>query len=233
MSTSVAYAHRRARIETYFDRTAASKWAAMTSDAPLGRIRQKVREGREHMADLLASYLPEDLRGRRVLDAGCGTGALAIRLAARGADVVAIDLSPTLIGLARARLPGDLPGTIEFRSGDMLDPSLGSFDHLLSMDCLIHYTRDDTIGALAALSARISTSMVFTYAPRTPLLALMHAAGRLFPRDDRSPAIEPVSARAFETALSEAPALEKWRLVRTARVAQPFYVSQAVELVRS
>ena len=43
-----------------------------------------------------------DLSGRRVLDAGCGTGTLAIELARRGAEVVAIDISPTLVALGMA-----------------------------------------------------------------------------------------------------------------------------------
>ena len=43
-----------------------------------------------------------------MLDAGCGTGALAVALARRGADVVAVDISPTLVGLARERAPAEL-----------------------------------------------------------------------------------------------------------------------------
>uniref|UniRef100_UPI00129068A3 methyltransferase domain-containing protein n=1 Tax=Escherichia coli TaxID=562 RepID=UPI00129068A3 len=104
MSTS-PYTERRSEIETYFDRTAVQAWARLTSDAPVGRIRATVRAGRERMRATLLSWLPEDLRGRRLLDAGCGTGALAVEAARRGAEVVAIDLSPTLIDLARQRQP--------------------------------------------------------------------------------------------------------------------------------
>jgi magnesium-protoporphyrin O-methyltransferase len=71
----------------------------------VGRIRATVRAGRDRMRATLLSWLPADLRGRRILDAGCGTGALAIEAARRGAEVVAIDLSPTLVALARERLP--------------------------------------------------------------------------------------------------------------------------------
>ena len=38
-----------------------------------------------------------------------------------------------------------------------------------------------------------TASILFTFAPRTPLLAVMHAVGRLFPRGDRAPAIVPVA----------------------------------------
>ena len=84
--------------------------------------------------------------GDAVLDAGCGTGALAIEAARRGAHVVAVDLSPTLIGLARERAPRDLgTGAVEFRVGDMLDPALGRFDYVVAMDSLIHYPAPDIV----------------------------------------------------------------------------------------
>jgi 2-polyprenyl-3-methyl-5-hydroxy-6-metoxy-1,4-benzoquinol methylase len=40
-----------------------------------------------------------------VLDAGCGTGRVAIELAARGIDVVGVDLDPAMIGHARMKAP--------------------------------------------------------------------------------------------------------------------------------
>ena len=97
----VSYEQRRQEIEHYFDRTAADTWAKLTSEAPVGRIRQTVREGRDTMRAQLLDWLPEDLSGKRVLDAGCGTGAFSVEASRRGADVVAVDLSPTLITLAQ------------------------------------------------------------------------------------------------------------------------------------
>jgi len=49
-------------------------------------------------ADLVCRYEP-----RSVLDAGCGTGRVAIELAARGIDVVGVDLDPAMIGHARVK----------------------------------------------------------------------------------------------------------------------------------
>lgn len=215
----LSYPTRRGEIETYFDRTAVQAWARLTSDAPLGRIRATVRAGRDRMRDTLLGWLPQDLSGQRVLDAGCGTGALAVAAARRGAQVVAIDLSPTLVDLARQRLPHDLgPGRIEFRSGDMLDPALGHFDHVVCMDSLIHYEAADAVRVLASL------------APSTPALAAMHALGKFFPRGNRAPAIVPVApARLHQVLARELPG---WTRGRTQRVASGFYTSQALELAR-
>ena len=116
------YLERRGELETYFDRTAVDAWARLTWDAPLGRIRATVRAGRDEMRNTLLSWLPMNMSGARLLDAGCGTGALSIEAARRGARVVAVDLSPTLVSVARERIPADLDSSaLEFRSGDMLD----------------------------------------------------------------------------------------------------------------
>ncbi|MDE2080784.1 MAG: magnesium protoporphyrin IX methyltransferase [Burkholderiales bacterium] len=235
---TATYADRRGQIETYFDRTAAEAWARLTSDAPVGRIRATVRAGRDRMRHTMLSWLPADLRGLRILDAGCGTGALAVEAARRGAEVVAIDLSPTLVALARERLPralqdGQGVGAIQLKSGDMLDPALGHFDHVVAMDSLIHYSTDDAVAALARLAPRVSGSMIFTFAPRTPLLAAMIGLGRLFPRRDRAPWIEPMAETGLRRRIGNAVELLAWRSARTERVASGFYTSQALELVRA
>jgi magnesium-protoporphyrin O-methyltransferase len=193
-------------------------------------VRATVRAGRDAMRQTLLSWLPEDMRGARLLDAGCGTGALAIEAARRGADVLAIDISPTLVGLARERAPRDLEaGRVTFAVGDMLDPALGRFDHVIAMDSLIHYEGADIARTLAMLAPRTSGSIIFTIAPSTPALTVMHAVGRFFPRGNRAPAIAPISKRALERHIGEQPDLAEWRLARTHRVDSGFYVSQALE----
>ena len=231
---TATYLERRGEIETYFDRTAADTWARLTSDAPVGRIRATVRAGRDGMRATLLGWLPADLRGRRVLDAGCGTGQLAVEAARRGAEVVAIDLSPTLIDLARERLPRDLgDGSIELRVGDMLDPALGRFDHVVAMDSLVHYDAADAVRVVAGLAARTRRSVLVTFAPRTRALALMHAVGRLLPRGQRAPAIEPVAEADLLRRMRAEPALAQWRAARTQRVACGFYTSQALEVAHA
>ena len=229
-----SYLDRRAEIATYFDRTAAAAWARLTSDAPVGRIRATVRAGRDRMRATLLSWLPEDLQGRRVLDAGCGPGAMSMELARRGAEVMAVDLSPTLVNLARERLALQpdaalLARRIQFASGDMLASELGQFDHVVAMDSLIHYGADDAARALGQWALRTRGSLLFTFAPRTPALALTHATGRLFPRGDRAPSIVPVAPQELQQRLSAAHEMRAWRAGRQQRIASGFYTSQACE----
>ena len=230
---TATYTARREALTTYFDRTAVDAWSRLPSDAPVSKIRATVRAGRDAMRTNLLSWLPQDLTGRRVLDAGCGTGALSVEAARRGAEVVAIDVSPTLVGLARERLPA-IPGAgrIDFRVGDMLDPWLGRFDHIVAMDSLIHYRAADIVRALAELSLNTNGSIVFTVAPRTALLTLMHAAGQFFPKSDRSPAIVPITESGLRRRIAAEPALNGFMVGRTHRVNSGFYLSNAIELAR-
>jgi magnesium-protoporphyrin O-methyltransferase len=229
---TIAYADRRGEIATYFDATAVDAWAQLTSDAPVSRIRQTVRQGRDRMRDILLSWLPQDLTGATLLDAGCGTGALSVAAAGRGAEVTGVDLAANLVALARDRTPSGLAGSVQFRAGDMSDRSLGVFDHVVAMDSLIHYPQRQIVDLLAEIAPRTRRSILFTFAPRTPALALLHATGRLFPRSNRSPAIEPITQASLRKAVAAEPALSGWRLGRTQRVASGFYTSQALALVR-
>lgn len=217
-----AYGATRDRVEGYFDRSATKVWAALTSDAPVSRIRQTVREGRESMRALMRAQLPADLKGMRILDAGCGTGAFSAELAARGAEVVGIDLSAQLVTIAQDRLPAELAGRVSFRSGDMLADH-GRFDAAVAMDSLIYYAEPDLARALNTLTARIP-QIIFTVAPRTPLLMAMWHAGKLFPRADRSPTMVP---HAHARLARRVPGL-----ARIGRVSRGFYISECLEARR-
>ena len=186
MNTNTNYVAQRERIQTYFDKTALDAWKKFASTEPLSGIRATVRAGREEMRNTLLSRLPLDLKGWRILDAGCGAGMMSIELAKRGADVLGIDLSPQLIGFARDNLSdASTNGTLTFAAGDMLAAQHGDFDAVVAMDSLIHYKMPDALAAVESLVERTSQKIVFTIAPRTLLLSTMHAAGQLFPRSDR------------------------------------------------
>jgi SAM-dependent methyltransferase len=58
---------------------------------------------RKYETDPVLWQLAGDVRGVRALDAGCGTGYLTIKLAVRGAKVVAVDYAPKMVEVARRR----------------------------------------------------------------------------------------------------------------------------------
>ena len=216
------YTATRARVEEYFDRSATKVWERLTSDAPVSRIRQTVREGRDTMRATMLARLPTDLRGARVLDAGCGTGLMTAELAARGAEVVAVDISPQLIAIAESRMEAHLRPLVHFHAGDMTDASLGQFDFVMAMDSLIYYRAEDIGRILTRLAERTDRAIVFTVAPRTPFLMTFFTLGKLFPRADRSPTMIP---HAFgRLAQITGPGLG-----RVGRVSRGFYISDCLE----
>lgn len=87
-----------------------------------------------------------EVAGRRVLDAGCGPGLYAEQLVARGAEVVAFDHSPKMVGLARSRL-GERAMVRVHNLADPLDwLEDDSFDVAL-LALVIHHL-DDRVSAL-------------------------------------------------------------------------------------
>jgi magnesium-protoporphyrin O-methyltransferase len=174
------------------------------------------------MRAVMLSRLPDDLRGVRVLDAGCGAGQMTAELAARGADVVAVDISPSLVEIARKRLPEADRSRVTFASGDMLGADHGRFDFVLAMDSLIYYTAPDIVAALETLGARTRQAVVFTVAPRTPFLMTFFTLGKAFPRADRSPVMIPQAHAALTRAM-------QGRVTKIERVTSGFYISECLE----
>ncbi len=125
-----------------------ARWAA--------RREQRGVEGDAILARMLE--VMGDVAGRAVLDACCGEGFLARMLAARGARVTGIDLSPRLVEMARGKDP---QGVIDYRVADLSRPLpelAESFDligsYLALNDVADHRGFATTLVALARPGAR-------------------------------------------------------------------------------
>lgn len=83
-----------------------SRWDAERADDPRAGYDEKWRllaaagASVHGEADFVCRFEPAS-----VLDAGCGTGRVAIELAGRGIDVVGVDLDPAMLDQARAKAP--------------------------------------------------------------------------------------------------------------------------------
>jgi len=93
------------------------------------------------------------VHGRRALDVGCGTGSLARQLAAEGAQVIAIDVSPAAVHAADhdAKESGETPRP-EFAVADLLAPASlprGPFD-LVTCSLALHDSADPARALAAA-----------------------------------------------------------------------------------
>ena len=127
---------------------------------------------------------PKDLRGGRILDAGCGTGVLSRMLDERGAEFVGGDIAEKLIEVAKDR--SNLNKNIEYFAGDMKEESFGNFDYIIAMDSLIHYSTEDVISSIADFYSRVNNSVLFTVIPSTFVLRTKLRLGKFFPKSERS-----------------------------------------------
>ena len=219
------YLAKRARLENYFNEVSSDAWDKLTSNEPVSFVRQLVREGREKMQAAIIEKLPKDLRGTRILDAGCGTGVLSRMLDEKGAEVVGVDISEKLIEVAKNR--SSLNKNIEYFAGDMKEQSFGNFDYIIAMDSLIHYSTEDVISSIADFSNRANNSVLFTVIPSTFVLGTKLRLGKLFPKSERSPEVVPIEWGQLE----QLEALKiNASLTKIKRIKSFFYVSEAWEL---
>ena len=86
--------------------------SVMWGIGPYQRVTETLVDIHERVADALAPR-----PGQRWLDVACGTGAMAERAAAAGADVTGVDLAPVLIETARERA-AEQGLEIDYRVGD-------------------------------------------------------------------------------------------------------------------
>jgi SAM-dependent methyltransferase len=117
-----------------------------------------------HYRPLLLRALPS--RCDRVLEVGCGAGDLAALLARRGARVDAVDRSPEMAALARARVP---PG-VHVVEADVLDLDLpaGGYDAVVSTSALHHLPLEPALRSFAA-AVRPGGVVAAVALPRTDL----------------------------------------------------------------
>jgi len=89
-----------------------------------------------------------------VLDAGCGTGRVAVELARRGLAVVGVDLDPAMLEVAREKEPG-----MDWVEADLVEVDLGrSFDAVVMAGNVMIFLEPGTEGrALANMARHVAT----------------------------------------------------------------------------
>lgn len=104
------------------------------------------------------------VKGKRLLDIGCGAGVHAARYAQKGARVCGIDISTSMIELARERLP-----ELDFRVGSImrLPYAANSFD-IATASLVLNYV-DDLPKAFAEVNRVLKHNGKFLFSTGSPL----------------------------------------------------------------
>lgn len=85
--------------------------------------------------DRVYRRVAELARGPEVLDLGCGTGKLTMRMASLGLQVTGVDLSPEMLAVARRKIPpGSAVRWVQTGAAELIDHfAAGSFDSIVSI----------------------------------------------------------------------------------------------------
>jgi ubiquinone/menaquinone biosynthesis C-methylase UbiE len=105
-----------------------------------------------------------ELRGRRVLDVGCGTGRWAAALAERfGCEVTGVDVSPEMLEVARERVPHGVD--LRFAAAERLPFADGSFERVLMTLVVHHVERGPSFAEARRVLERHGKLVLLTFDP--------------------------------------------------------------------
>lgn len=131
--------------------------------------------------------------GTRVLDVGCGIGRWSRLLAARGAEVCGVDLSPTMIAIARQRAAASrLERRCRFLIQDLCWLNTGAqHDLVLAVTVLQHILEPDRVrGALERMAAHLHPEGRMVLLEAAPVRATRRCDSAIFIARARSAYLE-------------------------------------------
>ena len=173
-------------VKGYFETTGFDRWNRIYSESDdVNKVQRNIRIGHQKTVDNVLAWLEEqgDLANRSFCDAGCGVGSLTLPLAQLGAgSIAASDLSEAMVQEAerRAADAGIAPGRISLLASD-LESLSGRYETVICLDVFIHYPQGPAEEMVRHLASLAEKHLIVSFAPYTPLLALLKGIGQLFP----------------------------------------------------
>ena len=231
--TAAETAAEKAEVKGYFETTGFDRWNRIYSTSDdVNKVQRNIRIGHQKTVDNVLAWLQEqgNLTERSFCDAGCGVGSLTLPLAQLGAgSIAASDLSAAMVQEAERRA-GELgvkPGQISFLASD-LESLEGRYDTVICLDVFIHYPQQPAEEMVRHLAAMAERHLIVSFAPYTPLLALLKGIGQLFPGPSKT-------TRAYtlrEDGIVAAAAAAGFKPVRRSLNQAPFYFSRLIAFER-
>ncbi|MEY4352317.1 MAG: hypothetical protein RLZZ609_558 [Cyanobacteriota bacterium] len=232
-NTPCAKTAEKAEVRAYFESTGFERWNRIYSDSDdVNKVQRNIRLGHQKTVDAVLAWLQAqgDLEGRSFCDAGCGVGSLSLPLVGLGAgSVLATDLSEAMVNEAQRRaaeegLTGD---RLQFAVSD-LESLSGRFDTVICLDVFIHYPQTAAEEMVKHLASLAEHQLIVSFAPFTPLLAVLKGIGQLFPGPSKT-------TRAYqlkEDGIVAAAAASGFKPLYRSLNQAPFYYSRLIAFER-
>jgi magnesium-protoporphyrin O-methyltransferase len=227
-------AAEKAEVKGYFETTGFDRWNRIYSESEdVNRVQRNIRIGHQKTVDNVLAWLQEqgNLEQRSFCDAGCGVGSLTLPLAQLGAgSIAASDLSAAMVQEAERRAveAGIAPGRIHFLASD-LESLQGRYDTVICLDVFIHYPQAPAEEMVRHLAGMAEQHLIVSFAPYTPLLALLKGIGQLFPGPSKTTRAYTLREAGIVAAAAEA----GFRPVRRSLNKAPFYFSRLIAFERA
>ncbi len=225
---------KKAELRQYFGSNGFDRWRKIYGSERVSFIRNTVRVGHAAMVSQALAWSWENGSQLRVLDAGCGTGIVSRAIARAGGEAVGCDLTDEMAQYA-THLAGLEPEPVGSRLSYFVSDlerahlhTSGPFDVVFCLDVLIYYPEEEFGNIIQKLSLLSPNRLIFTYAPASPALKVMHRVGRLFPRGHRSTSMEIIGKEAIERGLARS----GFRINRQRHFSKGFYHVVLAEATR-
>ena len=224
-----------ASVRDYFDKVGFERWQKIYGETDeVNKVQLDIRQGHQKTVDKILDWLPENMDGMTVCDAGAGTGSLAIPLAHRGAGVSASDISASMIGEAETRYNQSIaagakaPAVAPKFEALGLEECTGEYDVVSCIDVMIHYPDDRVAAMVGHLASLSKKKLIVSFAPKTLAYSILKRIGELFPGPSKATRAYLHDEGEVEEALEKA----GFRVTRRQMTATSFYFSRILECER-
>ena len=224
----------KSEVRDYFNGTGFDRWKKIYSKSEeINTVQKNIRKGHQKTVDDVVSIIKKypDLTQKTFCDAGCGVGSLAIPLLRLGLKNLQVsDISSEMIKETKNRINklGLNQRKIKFQTCD-LEQIRGIFDVVICLDVFIHYPQpvaEDMVKHLCDLSKE---SLIVSFAPYTPLLAILKSIGKLFPGPSKTTRAYTLKEKGIIKAARE----RGFEVVQNKLNQAPFYFSKLIEFKKN
>ena len=221
-------------VKGYFESTGFDRWNRIYSESDdVNKVQRNIRIGHQKTVDEVLAWIKDSgqLTNVSFCDAGCGVGSLSIPLAGMGAGSInASDISSAMAEEAerRAREAGLDMSRLNFVASD-LESLSGSFHTVCCLDVFIHYPQEAAEDMVRHLCSLSEQRLIVSFAPYTPLLALLKGIGQLFPGPSKTTRAYTLKEKGI-VAAAEACGFQP---VRRSLNKAPFYFSRLIEFQKA
>ncbi len=224
----------KSEVREYFNGTGFDRWNKIYSKSDeINTVQKNIRKGHQKTVDDVITYIKNypELTKKSFCDAGCGVGSLAIPLLRLGIqDLQLSDISSEMIKETKKRINelGLNKRKIKFATCD-LEQLRGLFDVVICLDVFIHYPQPVAEEMVKHLCDLSKEKLIVSFAPYTPVLAILKNIGKLFPGPSKT-------TRAYtlrEKGIIKAANAKGFTVVRNKLNQAPFYFSKLIEFEKS